>query len=295
MAATTDLDTASAVLAAAREETLAAEMAEVRRFQRAADWAAMHSVDSIGPAAVWEGELPIAGDGAPLVAEFCVAEFALAIDKSTDAGRAYLGEAVEVRYRLPKTWALVVAGRVPGSWIPTSPPSPLDCRSRNWSGSWRRPGCGSTRSKQKPAGSPPPTAGASTCTPTRSPTTVPSTSSAPSTWPTPWTSTTPSPPARRLADLGCAESLDVRRSLAAGDLARHQGTLELPKRQVVMNVHTDGGPFAKLDNTRSFHSIDQVRDWCGGASVHTRQVIDLNEHRWNQGHDPTPLLREQAT
>ncbi|MCW2773514.1 MAG: endonuclease, partial [Nocardioides sp.] len=99
--------------------------------------------------------------------------------------------------------------------------------------------------------------------------------------------------AQRLADLGCEESLDVRRSMAAGDLARHQGTLEFPRRQVVMNVHTDGGPFAKLENTRSFHSMDQVRDWCQSASVHTRQVIDLNEHRWNQGHDPTPLLREQ--
>jgi hypothetical protein len=109
----TDLDTASAVLAAAREETQVAEMAEARRFQRAVDWAAMHSVDSIGPAAVWEGELPIAGDGAPLVAEFCVAEFALAIGNSTDAGRAYLGEAVEVRYRLPRLWSLVVSGKLP--------------------------------------------------------------------------------------------------------------------------------------------------------------------------------------
>jgi hypothetical protein len=82
--------------------------------------------------------------------------------------------------------------------------------------------------------------------------------------------------------------------MAAGDLARNQGSLEFPKRQVVMNVHTDGGPFAKLENTRSFHSMDQVRDWCQSASVHTRQVIDLNEHRWNKGHDPTPLLREQV-
>ncbi|GAW54703.1 hypothetical protein PD653_2115, partial [Nocardioides sp. PD653] len=44
MAATQDLDTAGAVLAVAREETLAAELAEVRRFQAAAQWAAMHSV-----------------------------------------------------------------------------------------------------------------------------------------------------------------------------------------------------------------------------------------------------------
>ena len=58
----------------------------------------------------------------------------------------------------------------------------------------------------------------------------------------------------------------------------------------MLNVHTDGGPFARVENTRSLHSIDQVRDWCGNprASVHVRQVIDLNEHRWNEGHDPCP-------
>ncbi|WP_165764017.1 HNH endonuclease signature motif containing protein, partial [Nocardioides sp. PD653] len=103
--------------------------------------------------------------------------------------------------------------------------------------------------------------------------------------------------AQALADLGCEETLDVRRSMAAGDLARNQGSLEFPaapRRQVVLNVHSDGGPFATLETTRSFHSIDQVRDWCHASSVHVRQVIDLNQHRWNQGHDPTPLLREQV-
>jgi hypothetical protein len=68
MAATTDLDTASAVLAAARDRRAVADRAESEQFQLAAEWAAMHSVDSIGPAAVWEDELPIAGDGAPLIA-----------------------------------------------------------------------------------------------------------------------------------------------------------------------------------------------------------------------------------
>jgi hypothetical protein len=89
--------------------------------------------------------------------------------------------------------------------------------------------------------------------------------------------------------------------MAAGALARNQGTLDYPTRQVVLTVHTDathgdGGSFARVENTRSLHSIEQVRDWCGNptASVHVRQVIDLNEHRWNTGHDPSPLLREQV-
>ena len=85
-------------------------------MQAAVDWAAMHSTDSIDDAAaIWhpscgEHGVPIAGEGAPLIAEFSVAEFAAAVGQSTDAGRCYLGEAVELRYRLPRTWARVVAG-----------------------------------------------------------------------------------------------------------------------------------------------------------------------------------------
>jgi hypothetical protein len=317
MAATTELDTASAVLAAAREETQAADMAEVRRFQLAVDWAAMHSVDSIGPAAVWEGELPIAGDGAPLVAEFCVAEFALAIGKPTDAGRAYLGEAVEVRHRLPKLWRQVVAGRVPvwkarqiakatmslpmdgAAFVDThvAPVAaklsfaqlervveearvrfdPAEAEARRLAAADGR--CFDVDTGQVSYNGTVDVHGTLDLADALDLDDAITTG------------------AQRLADLGCEETLDVRRSMAAGDLARNQGTLEFPaapRRQVVLNVHTDGGPFAKLDNTRSFHSIDQVRDWCQASSVHTRQVIDLNEHRWNQGHDPTPLLREQV-
>jgi hypothetical protein len=274
----------------------------------------MHSVDSIGPAAVWEGELPIAGDGAPLIADFCVAEFALAIDKSTDAGHAYLGEAVEVRYRLPKTWHLVVAGRVPvwkarqiakatlslpmdgAGFVDThvAPVAarlsfaqlervveearvrfdPVEAEARRLAAADGR--CFDVDTHQVSFDGTVDVRGTLDLADALDLDDAVTTG------------------AQRLADLGCAESLDVRRSMAAGDLARHQDTLEFPKRQVVMNVHTDGGPFAKLENTRSFHSLDQVKDWCQSASVHTRQVIDLNEHRWNAGHDPTPLLREQV-
>jgi hypothetical protein len=39
-----------------------------------------------------------------------VPEFAAAIGVSTDVGKAYLGEAVELRHRLVRVWARVVAG-----------------------------------------------------------------------------------------------------------------------------------------------------------------------------------------
>ena len=51
-------------------------------------------------------------EGAPLVAEFCVAEFAAAVGLPTETGKAYLGEALELRHRLPKTWARVRSGEL---------------------------------------------------------------------------------------------------------------------------------------------------------------------------------------
>ncbi len=76
----------------------------------------MHSTDSIHDAACdWYGDhpIPVAGPGAPLVAEFSIAEFATAIGLPTEVGKAYVGEALELRHRLPKTWAQVLDGNLP--------------------------------------------------------------------------------------------------------------------------------------------------------------------------------------
>ncbi len=51
--------------------------------------------------------VPLAGPGAPLVAEFSIAEFAAAVGLSTEAGKRYVGHALELRYRLPRLWAKV--------------------------------------------------------------------------------------------------------------------------------------------------------------------------------------------
>ena len=78
-------------------------------------WAEQHPPESIGEEATWitpagDTGIPIAGEGAPLVAEFCIAEFALAIGRSTDAGRSVVADAVELKYRLPRVWARVQSG-----------------------------------------------------------------------------------------------------------------------------------------------------------------------------------------
>ena len=112
------IDAPAGVLARARELRSVADRAEADLMAVAADWAVMHSVEMVPhldeTAACWgDRELSVAGPGAPEVAEFCVAEFALVIGKSTDAGRAYLGEALEVRYRLPGVRARLEAGDLP--------------------------------------------------------------------------------------------------------------------------------------------------------------------------------------
>ena len=113
-AAVPDLDTASAVLAFARDRRAAADAAEVDLLCAACVWADLHPAESIGDAVRFgDTPVPVAGEGAPLVAEFCVAEFAAAVGLPTETGKAYLGEALELRHRLPHTWARVRSGELP--------------------------------------------------------------------------------------------------------------------------------------------------------------------------------------
>src|SRR4051812_15479461 len=108
-----DLDTRAGVLSAVRDEVATVMVAECNKMVLAVAWAAMHSTDSMDDAACYPGfesELALAGPGAPLVAEFAVAELAVALHITTDAGRAFLGLAMELRYRLPRVWKRVTAG-----------------------------------------------------------------------------------------------------------------------------------------------------------------------------------------
>src|SRR6478609_3830255 len=116
MTTTASIDSPTGVLDAVREVHSEITDLEIKKLKLAVEWAIMHPVESILKAATVDGtedELAIAGPGAPLVAEFCVAELALALGMSTGAGKRYLGDAVETRYRLPRLWKRVVAGEVP--------------------------------------------------------------------------------------------------------------------------------------------------------------------------------------
>src|SRR3954454_19643357 len=115
MNSTTTTD-AAAVLASARRARATANAAEAQVLADAVEWADLHQVDDLVDAAtvlVEHGKdtgIPIAGEGAPLVSQFAVAEFAAALGLTAGAGRNLVGHALELAHRLPKTWARVQDG-----------------------------------------------------------------------------------------------------------------------------------------------------------------------------------------
>ncbi|WP_325119036.1 DUF222 domain-containing protein [Nocardioides sp.] len=118
-----DLDAPAEVLAFAREQRVVADRAEALLLRAAVVWADQHPAESLEAAEVLrtsgyaggfgDTAVPVAGPGAPLVAEFSIAEFAAAVGLSTEAGKRYVGQALELRHRLPRLWKRVTAGELP--------------------------------------------------------------------------------------------------------------------------------------------------------------------------------------
>jgi hypothetical protein len=104
-----------ATIRSAREDE---NRAAAQQLVLAAAWADLHPPESIHDAAAFtvpgsEHEEPIAGEGAPLVAEFCVAELGTTLGITSTAAKRLIGHALELRHRLPRLWAQVHAGQVP--------------------------------------------------------------------------------------------------------------------------------------------------------------------------------------
>jgi hypothetical protein len=86
----------------------------------ALEWARSHPASSAHDVAGWgevdlydEGFLPLAGEGAPLVAEFAPCELAAALGWSTEAAKRLMADALELGTRLPRLWRLVCELAVP--------------------------------------------------------------------------------------------------------------------------------------------------------------------------------------
>jgi hypothetical protein len=106
--------------------------------------------------------------------------------------------------------------------------------------------------------------------------------------------------ARRLAELGSEASLDARRSLALGALARGDEALALlPAREVVLHVHLSPGTgpqqaLLEEAGTRLL-STEQVRTWCGAAGrVTVRPVVDLHDPLTSSGYHPSDRVRDHV-
>jgi hypothetical protein len=104
-----------ATIRSAREDE---NRAAAQQLTLAAQWADLHPPESVHSAASFtvpgsQHEEPIAGEGAPLVAEFCVAELGTTLGITTTAAKKLIGHALELRHRLPRLWDQVHAGLVP--------------------------------------------------------------------------------------------------------------------------------------------------------------------------------------
>jgi Domain of unknown function (DUF222) len=107
---------ADGLLSAADSNERALRAAEARRLQVAAAWADLHgALDDPDRSAALPGAerlLRLGGDGTPQVAEFAAAELGAALAMSPDAASALIGDALDLRHRLPLLWARVLAGEV---------------------------------------------------------------------------------------------------------------------------------------------------------------------------------------
>ncbi len=112
-----ELDTAAA-LSRAVERRRAADAAEAELLALAAHWADLHAVLDGDPDGFrvpgMEALVSLAGPGTPQVAEFAPAELAAALGMSTYAGQLLVGDALELRHRLPRLWARVQDGSLQG-------------------------------------------------------------------------------------------------------------------------------------------------------------------------------------
>ncbi len=112
-----DVLDAQAALDAAAGLRRSADAAEAALLEVAAHYADLHPALDGGCAGHvvpgMERLTPLAGDGTPEVAEFAPAELGAALGITTAAACSLVGEALELRHRLPRVWARVRALEVP--------------------------------------------------------------------------------------------------------------------------------------------------------------------------------------
>lgn len=303
--------------------------AEVEEILDLLEWADHHTIESDeGAATLTEGHLdtgvPIAGPGAPLVSEFALMELIATLERTPDGGRDHVGKVIELGWRLPKILRVVLEGRCPAyralrvadltrglseaaatyvdqhlafavgscSWAQVDRLveeavvrfDPVAADERRLAAADRRRfdiHLDDATDGVAPFEGVLDVADALDL------------------------DRAVSRRATHLEALGSTDSLDVRRAIAAGEIARQDLTLDLvvadpetgavvrtvPGRKVELHVHLSeaalgagtpdpAGAVGRWDDTRSPVTAEQVRQWCGvpGASVVVRPVVDVAGH-----------------
>ncbi|MXG89577.1 hypothetical protein [Nocardioides flavescens] len=123
-----DHDLEKAVLASAVEAVRDRRFAEVRDLETLLAWADLHSGPSVGK---WDATLALGGQGTPKVRDHCLGEIAIARGTGVVATSNALADVLDLRHRLPLTWAVVRRGeaevKVARRVAKLSRHLPLDC------------------------------------------------------------------------------------------------------------------------------------------------------------------------
>ncbi|GAA1510092.1 HNH endonuclease signature motif containing protein [Nocardioides humi] len=286
----------------------------IEEWQDIVTWASDHVV--VGPegaATITDGYLdtgvPIAGDGAPLVSEFGLMELVAVLGRSPDGGRAYVGRVIECAWRLPQVYAAVVAGRLT-PWRAERiadlthglsaeaagfvDRQLFDASGVGWAQLDRLIAEAILRFDPERAEAERATAADQRYVEVGDPDTHGNTNGIvhlDAVLDAADGRDLDVAIARRahlLGDLGNDAPLDVRRSVALGELARADLTLDLegsPGRKAIVNVHitdttlTGVNPVGRWEDQQVPVSSEQIREWLGTAStVIVRPVIDLADH-----------------
>jgi hypothetical protein len=87
---------------------------EAMVLQLACAWADVHDIDTASAdyQPLIERACQFGGDGTPEVSEYCAVEFGVLQGVGSTTGRLIIGDALDLRHRLPELWARVCAGSV---------------------------------------------------------------------------------------------------------------------------------------------------------------------------------------
>ncbi|HEX5384896.1 MAG TPA: hypothetical protein VFW54_09660, partial [Propionibacteriaceae bacterium] len=111
---------AAGTLAAAEDNEHALITAETGRLQIAAHWADLHPGDALTQSRMPGTQHPVrlGGDGTPSIAEFAPAELGCVLRISDGSAFRLIGDALDLRHRLPMIWTAGLAGQTPISLDP---------------------------------------------------------------------------------------------------------------------------------------------------------------------------------